>query len=174
MKNNNYYFKLLCLILFLLTISLPVSASTYTYDNLGRLKTVTFENGQQIFYSYDAGGNRLSKKVTGTDAIAPTVNSTDPANNAINVPIEKAITVNFSEHILPDINFNAITLKASTTVVDYVYSINSNVMTIVPTTSLNYSTNYTIIIPAGAVKDISNNKIANDYTFTFTTKAEQL
>lgn len=31
---------------------------TYQYDELDRLISVTFENGKQIFYSYDVAGNR--------------------------------------------------------------------------------------------------------------------
>ncbi|NJL71784.1 MAG: RHS repeat protein [Candidatus Competibacteraceae bacterium] len=34
--------------------------ATYTYDSLGRLKTVTFANGTVITYNYDAVGNRTS------------------------------------------------------------------------------------------------------------------
>lgn len=34
------------------------AATTYTYDNLGRVKTATYDNGKQITYSYDDAGNR--------------------------------------------------------------------------------------------------------------------
>ena len=34
--------------------------ATYTYDSLGRIKTVTFANGTVITYNYDAMGNRTS------------------------------------------------------------------------------------------------------------------
>jgi YD repeat-containing protein len=33
---------------------------TYTYDELGRVKTVTYNNGQVITYNYDAAGNRTT------------------------------------------------------------------------------------------------------------------
>ena len=40
---------------------LTSSASTsYVYDNLGRIWTVTYDNGLQVTYSYDAAGNRTS------------------------------------------------------------------------------------------------------------------
>jgi YD repeat-containing protein len=48
---------LLCATLPLLA---PASTSTYTYDALGRLKTITSTNGSSITYSYDAAGNRTS------------------------------------------------------------------------------------------------------------------
>ena len=38
--------------------------ATYTYDSLGRIKTVTFANGTVITYNYDAMGNRTSVVTT--------------------------------------------------------------------------------------------------------------
>jgi len=38
-------------------------AQTYTYDNLNRLTKVVYGNGTTITYTYDALGNRISKKV---------------------------------------------------------------------------------------------------------------
>jgi hypothetical protein len=38
----------------------PASTTTYAYDALGRLKTITSTNGSSINYSYDAAGNRTS------------------------------------------------------------------------------------------------------------------
>lgn len=35
-------------------------SAIYTYDSLGRLKTVTFANATVITYNYDAMGNRTS------------------------------------------------------------------------------------------------------------------
>lgn len=38
---------------------------TYSYDNLGRLTTITYtSNGSQIVISYDTAGNRTSVNVT--------------------------------------------------------------------------------------------------------------
>lgn len=39
---------------------MAADTATYTYDNLGRLKTVTYSNGTVITYSYDSLGNRTS------------------------------------------------------------------------------------------------------------------
>lgn len=44
-----------------------VSAATvYTYDTLGRLSTVCYDNGMKITYSYDPAGNRTQVVTTGT------------------------------------------------------------------------------------------------------------
>ena len=40
------------------------AATTYTYDTLGRVATVTYDNGKIITYSYDPAGNR-TQVVTG-------------------------------------------------------------------------------------------------------------
>ncbi len=49
-------------------------AATYSYDELNRVTSVTYDSGQKIEYSYDAGGNLLS--VTPPDSIPPTTTAT--------------------------------------------------------------------------------------------------
>ncbi|WP_217999680.1 RHS repeat domain-containing protein [Thauera butanivorans] len=51
----------------LLGLSMPVLAGSvsYTYDQLGRVKTATYSNGVVITYTYDAAGNRVSQVTTG-------------------------------------------------------------------------------------------------------------
>lgn len=44
--------------------SLGSHAISYTYDALNRLTSETLRDGTQIEYTYDAVGNRLTKKVT--------------------------------------------------------------------------------------------------------------
>src|SRR6266404_2783402 len=43
---------------FLLAVTVSASSVTYTYDEGGRLKLVTYDNGSQITYTLDAAGNR--------------------------------------------------------------------------------------------------------------------
>jgi YD repeat-containing protein len=43
----------------------PAAASvTYTYDNLGRLATATYDDGVTVTYTYDENGNRMIQAVT--------------------------------------------------------------------------------------------------------------
>lgn len=61
--------------------SLPVSGATYTYDNLNRLTSVTYDNGQKITYTYDAGGNILSVNgVTSQDSLQISPNNVIESN----------------------------------------------------------------------------------------------
>jgi YD repeat-containing protein len=47
------------LVIFVITVS-PVLAMSYSYDDLGRLTSVTYDSGQNTTYSYDSAGNMLS------------------------------------------------------------------------------------------------------------------
>jgi|GEM_PF-2034189 len=38
--------------------------ATYSYDVLGRLKTVVWSSGRTVTYSYDANGNRTVKVIS--------------------------------------------------------------------------------------------------------------
>ena len=52
--------RVLTVCLFLLAgfVTPAWAATTYTYDALGRLTSVTYSNGKTITYTYDAAGNR--------------------------------------------------------------------------------------------------------------------
>jgi chitodextrinase len=58
----------------LLAATVSASSVTYTYDELGRLKIVAFDNGSTITYSLDAAGNRKSvvQALDTTPPAAPT------------------------------------------------------------------------------------------------------
>lgn len=54
---------------FLLASLQAFAQTTYTYDDLNRLSMVTYSNGVTVSYTYDALGNRTSKKVIGASAL---------------------------------------------------------------------------------------------------------
>jgi len=53
-------------LLFGLLATAPVGAAsvTYTYDALGRLTQVIYDDGKTITYAYDEAGNRVIQSVT--------------------------------------------------------------------------------------------------------------
>ena len=51
-------------ILALLAFSAGLAAESYQYDMAGRLIVVTYDDGGEIRFTYDANGNRLSRTVT--------------------------------------------------------------------------------------------------------------
>jgi len=52
----------------ILCASAVLAATTYTYDDLGRVTKIVFDNGTKIVYCYDAAGNRTTKTVTSGSA----------------------------------------------------------------------------------------------------------
>lgn len=75
----------------LLFAVLQTFAQTYTYDNLNRLTKVVYSNGTTITYTFDALGNRTSKKVTGAINSA----SGDVNNDGVVDISDVVLTVNF-------------------------------------------------------------------------------
>lgn len=146
-------------------------------------KTVVFEvggvlaNETVVFYLGDV--REVNLTVSGTpqppqDTTPPAVVSTDPANDATNVPVNKTLTVTFSEDVQEGPAYGSISVKdASGNAVAVTKSIAGKVLTIRPNADLAYSTKYTVTIPAGAVKDVAGNELAKAYVFSFTTAVQQ-
>ena len=108
----------------------------------------------------DLAGNNLAYYGTNfvTDSVAPTVKSVDPVNKAVNVAVNKVITVTFSEAIKAGTSW--FELKTSNgTVVPVTPSINGNVLTITPS-ALTKGTKYALILHTGSVTDLAGNNLA--------------
>lgn len=56
------------------------AATTYTYDSLGRLASVTYDNGKQIIYTYDGAGNRTARTVGDTASSSLPTTAADQQN----------------------------------------------------------------------------------------------
>jgi predicted outer membrane repeat protein len=110
----------------------------------------------------------VNKSIT-IDTIPPKVKNINPANNAINIPINQVITVTFSEPIKTGSAYANIILKNSSgTVIPITKSISGNVLTIIHSTLLSKGTKYTLTIPVSSVKDLAGNNLASAYTNSFT------
>ena len=167
------FLQLIITIFLLLSSVYPAGSIVYMYDDLNRLTSVIYDFGQELTYTYDAGGNLLSMEMD-EDTTALTVNSTDPANGAAEVPLDKNIAITFSESVFKGVYFDELTVKDITdnSVVNYTYSIDYNKFIIDPLSDLNNSVTYAVYIPAGAVEDAAGNLLASDYTFSFTTQLD--
>ena len=127
----------------------------------------------------DALGNALSSNyvwnfTTGVsaDTLRPTVLTTDPVNNAVDVVVNKVIYATFSEAMDPSTVTapGTITLKTGITAVPGTVSYTSTTATITPLSNLLANTVYTGTITTGA-KDLAGNAMASNYVWTFRTAA---
>jgi hypothetical protein len=113
------------------------------------------------------------------DTILPEVTSTSPINNATNVPITKLITATFSEAMIPSsiTATTPATFSVKETINPLVniagvatYSVINQIAAFNPTLDLAANTSYTATITTVA-KDLSNNQMIIDYSWTFITAA---
>ncbi|MEN6461556.1 MAG: S-layer homology domain-containing protein [Syntrophomonas sp.] len=103
------------------------------------------------------------------DTTAPSVSSSDPANAATGVAINKTVALTFSENISAGSTYDQISFKdGSNADVLFTKGISGSTLTLDPVSDLDYCT-YTVTIPADAVKDAANNDLANEYSLTFST-----
>ncbi|MDP2791593.1 MAG: ice-binding family protein [Rectinemataceae bacterium] len=106
------------------------------------------------------------------DITAPSVNSTVPANAAVNVAIEGNLTAIFSEAMKTEtISSTTFTLAGpGTTVVSGVVSLSEDGLTAIfnPAANLAGGTGFTATITTGA-QDMAGNALESNYVWTFTT-----
>jgi methionine-rich copper-binding protein CopC/uncharacterized protein YlzI (FlbEa/FlbD family) len=113
-----------------------------------------------------------------TDSTAPTpailtVSNSDPLNGATNISLDKTISISFSETVSAGTNYSTIQIQDdSGNLVSTANSINGTALTLDPLSNLNSGINYRVTIPAGAVKGLSSNSLAADYTLNFTTSSD--
>ncbi len=87
----------------LLFVSIQTFAQTYTYDSNNRLTKVVYDNGMTITYTFDALGNRMSKKMTTSSPVLA-----GDANGDGKISITDAVyVVNYVLH-QPAADFNAV------------------------------------------------------------------
>lgn len=104
-----------------------------------------------------------------TLATAPTVISTDPANGATQVVLNKTVTATFSVPMNPwTITTSTFTLKQGNTIIDGSVSYNGTTATFKPSGLLLSNTVYTGTITPGAESE-AGIALAENYVWTFTT-----
>ncbi|MBK9255045.1 MAG: Ig-like domain-containing protein [Saprospiraceae bacterium] len=148
------------------------SASFNPTDNLvpGATYTATITNGVK-----NVAGTSMTNNYVWTfnteNAVAPTVISTDPVNNATNVSLNKTITATFSVQMDPStINNSTFTLFRGTTQVAGTVTYSGTTASFDPTVNLMPGAIYTATITTGA-KNSSGTSMTNNYVWTFSTEA---
>jgi len=115
----------------------------------------------------------LGSSPTGEDSTPPVpdpTTPTDPVSGSSGFPVDGSITVTFSEPIQEGDAFADIVLQdPSGSTVPMTKAISGNILTIDPIDNLDPETTYTVLIPAGAVKDMAGLPLAEAFTFDFTT-----
>src|SRR2546426_141338 len=102
------------------------------------------------------------------DTTRPTVSSTDPANAATGVAINKKIAATFSESMDPStISTTTFTLHQGATAVAGTVTYVGTTATFTPPSNLAASTIYTATITTGA-KDLAGNALASNFGWSFT------
>lgn len=108
---------------------------------------------------------------TFTTGVLPTVISTDPANNATGVALNKVVAATFSVPMDPlTITSSSFMLKQGTTPVLGTVSYTGSTASFTPTSALVPNTLYSGTITTGA-KNVAGSALAADYVWSFTTAA---
>jgi hypothetical protein len=105
-----------------------------------------------------------------TVGVCPVVESTEPINGAINVPLNQVITATLNEDMDAATFTKASFIVQGATPVDGNVTLNGKIATFTPTGNLAVNTTYTAIIKT-SVKDLAGNALQADYVWTFSTGA---
>ena len=100
------------------------------------------------------------------------ITSTEPINNAVDVPVDASISATFLRALdHTTITTDTFLVNDGTINIEGTVSSIGNTATFKPSSTLNYNTKYTATITEG-VNDLGGNPIQGDYTWSFTTESE--
>lgn len=138
----------------------------------GTLYTATITTGAKDLAGNALANNHVFTFTTGpaADTTRPTVKVTSPTDTAIAVPLNRKVSVGFSEVMDPlTVTTASFTLTGpgTTPVPGAVAAVGTSAV-FTPSSNLAFSTLYTGTITT-AVKDLAGNSMASNFEFTFTT-----
>lgn len=161
------------------TISGKVVKINPTFDLApGSTYSITYDEGTFSGVKAVSKTSALAFKTVGeVDTTAPTLASSSPADDAVNIPVDSAITLTFNETVRPGTG-NLIIESASTDTrtIDVTdtsqVTFSGSTVTITPSTPLQNDGAYDVQITSGVIKDTSGNAFAGilaSSTLNFTT-----
>lgn len=126
----------------------------------------------------DAAGNpnaAVDAAIQAVDTLAPSVVGASPGNGATGVAVGSSLAITFSETIQR--GAGAVTLKdgSGATVANFDAATSANLvlagntLTIDPSTDLALGTTYTVVVPAGAIRDSAGNALASALSYDIAT-----
>jgi len=155
--------------------TLTYDAATFTmiFTPVSKLASGATYTGTVATVVKDAMGNALQVNYVWTFStgalVSPTVVSTNPANNAIGVALNKVVTATFSVPMDPlTITSTTFNVKQGATAVPGVVSYTGLIASFTPSSPLASNTIYTATVTTGA-KNVPGTPLANDYVWTFNT-----
>ena len=157
----------------LITGTVAYSGSTATFTPTTPFTANTVYTGTITTGAKNLQGTALASNYVWTFTTAanvpPTVISTDPANNATGVAVNKVIAATFSVPMDPTtITSSTFTLKQGTTAVSGAVTYSGSTASFTPSSNLLASTVYTATITTGA-KNVAGISLVNNYVWSFTT-----
>jgi hypothetical protein len=124
----------------------------------------------------DLAGNDLApaawsfRTTSSVDNMPPRVLSTVPADGATNVSVGTNLQITFSERINEQ-SLSGVILTPNPGDGVASWSADGRTVTFDPDQDLEDDTQYTLVLPQGAVEDLAGNPLAESYSATFTTAA---
>jgi hypothetical protein len=155
------------------TLTYDGTNSTMSFTPDSKLEANTTYTATVVSSVKDLTGNALQVNYVWTfstgSTLSPTVISTDPANNATGVFLNKTVTATFNQPMDPlTITATTFTIMQGATPVTGTVSYTGTTASFKPSSDLTGSTIYTATITTG-VKNVPGTTLANDYVWTFTT-----
>lgn len=153
------------------------SGTNYSVQVEGRSFGATVWNGQTSSIAVAADQTTDAGTIVmgyiGGDTTKPSLTGSDPAPDAVNVPVTGRVVITFSEPMaistVSDTNIMLMTGGSSTVPGNVSYDAASNTAAFTPVTALTYSTQYALHVLTG-ITDVAGNQLVSEYTNTFTTE----
>jgi len=170
------------------TLTTPFDISTASYNNVSLDLTTESGGPSSVFFNddyskmYVMGRDNDNVYQYSLDQIDPEITTLFPDDNAINVSINTDLILTFSESIDTEAGNITIAKVSDDTIVEVIDSAgakvsatDTNEITINAATTLDYSTEYYVLIDATAFDDSNSNSfagISGTSTWNFTTRDE--